>query len=79
MGHSNSGTENQRVLRTAGRATAAEDSAALDYHLARSRILRRFLALFMLATIVGAASATALAGGMDEYEGRVDYCDRSGL
>jgi outer membrane protein insertion porin family len=50
---------------------AAEDAVALGHHLTVLQNLRSFRALFLLAAIVGFASATALAGGMDEYEGRL--------
>ncbi len=71
MGHSNSWTGNQKVSKTAGRVPAAEDTVARGHHLVGSRALRSLLALFVLTPIVCAASVTALAGGMDEYEGRL--------
>jgi len=70
MGHSHRWTGNQKVTKTAGRVPAAEDTVALAHHLVISRTLRSLLALFVLPTIVFAASAT-IAGGMDEYEGRL--------
>ncbi|MDQ3668225.1 MAG: BamA/TamA family outer membrane protein [Acidobacteriota bacterium] len=66
MGHSNSWTADQKVWKTAGRVPSAAEPVDMV-----SRTLRSLLALFLLITIVCAASVTALAGGMDEYEGRL--------
>ncbi|CAN5579492.1 hypothetical protein BH20ACI3_BH20ACI3_41390 [soil metagenome] len=71
MGQSNSWTGNHKVSKTTGRVPSAEDVVALPHHLAVSRTLRSLLLMFVLTTVVGAASTTTLAGGMDEYEGRL--------
>lgn len=69
MGHSNSCTGNPKV--SAGRVPATENTVAFGRYLFVLRTLRGFLALCILAAIFCAASATALARGMDEYEGRL--------
>ncbi len=69
MGYSRTG--NQKVSKTAGGLPATEDAAAPGQNLVVSRTLRRLLTLCILTAIVCAASITALAGGMDEYEGRL--------
>ena len=63
MGHTSKGNSNQKVSTTAGRPPAAEDALAL--------MLRNFLALCILTAILFVAPIPALAGGMDEYEGRL--------
>ncbi|MCM3872780.1 MAG: BamA/TamA family outer membrane protein [Pyrinomonadaceae bacterium] len=58
-------------MRTADRATVAGNSVAFYYQSVGSRTLKNLLAVLLLTTIVCTASLTAVAGGMDEYEGRV--------
>lgn len=70
MGHSNSWTGNQKDSKTAGSVPAGEDTVTLGHNLVLPRTLRTLLALFVTA-IVCAGSATAIPGGMDEYEGRL--------
>ena len=71
MGHSDCRGQNQQVLKTAGRAPAAAGSVTLDNCLLVSWTWERVLEFLVLTAIICVASATALAGGMDEYEGRL--------
>jgi outer membrane protein insertion porin family len=70
MGHGNSGRENQKHSTSANRVPVVGAPVAPGHHLAW-RTLSSLSALFVIAAIVCAASAVALAGGMDEYEGRL--------
>lgn len=71
MGHSHSWKENQKGWTTADRMPAAEGALASGHHHLVSRTLRGLSVLFVLTAIVCAVSAIAVAGGMDEYEGRL--------
>ena len=71
MGHSNRWKGSQKVSEPAGRVLAAEATVPLGQDLGTSRILRSLVTLCVLITMACAASATARAGGMDEYEGRL--------
>jgi outer membrane protein insertion porin family len=64
MGHSYSWTGKHRVSKTPGSVPASAGPTV-------SPTLRSLLLLFALTTIVLVASATAIAGAMDEYEGRL--------
>ena len=71
MGHSKSWTGNQNVSGTAAGVLLSHEGPALTRRLWAAHLRLCLSALLTLSLILLAASSTAAAGGMDEYEGRL--------
>jgi outer membrane protein insertion porin family len=71
MGHSKSWTGNQNVSGTAAGMLLSHKGAVLTPKLTAAYLRLSLSALITLSLILLAASSTAAAGGMDEYEGRL--------